>query len=163
MVLGWRKSVVWADIARVACGVIVCGLSAISQPWLSFAQILLGSLGLVFCWYLFTCMVKLVSEITIDEKGVALTRNWLPLLRVNWETAERIEVRHFSLGTFRRTGLMDIKLKSLQTTILIDDGVDRFPELLELVWKYTKQYGIELSETSKTNLNAARVLAATDQ
>ena len=58
---------------------------------------------------------------------------------------------------------MDIKLKSLQTTILIDDGVDRFPELLELVWKYTKQYGIELSETSKTNLNAARVLAATDQ
>ena len=163
MVLHWRKRALWADLARVACALIFCVFGALSMEWFSIGQVLLGGLSIVFGWYLLACMVKFVSAVTIDENGVGVSRKWLPALRVSWETVEGVEVRHFSLGQFRSRGLMDIKLKGKETIILIDDGVDRFPELLQLIWTLTTRNRIELSETSKTNLIAAGCSSPSDR
>lgn len=160
MTYRWQRTGLFLEAAKTAAALIVAVLVALMNPLLSPWQLLLIPLALLLASHLFSCMVKLVSEVTITPEGVRLDRRWLPSQSLEWKDMTSFEVRSFSLGSFRKRSLTDMKFRGHGASILIDDGLDDFSRALQAAWRAARANSIAVSDTTRANLQAAGVLKA---
>ena len=150
----WRRRSVLGDLARGAAGTLACLAAALSFEPLSFGQMVFALLTLLFASYLASAAMKLASAVTIDQEGITLVRPILGQTRIAWTDMPSFNVRHFRLGQLQRKSLVDVKLSTSRSTILIDDGLDDFQSALTHCWKAARAHGIGVSETTLANLAA---------
>jgi hypothetical protein len=160
MIYRWQRTGLFLEAAKTAAVLIVASLFSLMNPLLSAWQLLLVPLSLLLASHLFSCMVKLVSEVTITPDGVRLDRRWLPSQSLEWKDMTSFEVRSFSLGSFRKKSLTDMKFRGHGASILIDDGLDDFSGALQAAWRAVRANGVSVSDTTRANLQAAGVLKA---
>jgi hypothetical protein len=65
------------------------------------------------------------------------------------------EVRNFALGMFTKKSLSDMKFKGPAGSILIDDGLEQFTELMAIGWREARNTRALISDTTRENLVAA--------
>lgn len=153
--LHWKKSAVIADIARGGLALALSLVAAVSMPGGIAVQLGLFGLCLLFASFVANSVLKLFSSVVIDDEGVYVLRGPLPPKRIAWATALSFEVRHFSLGQFRRKSLMDMKLRGGGNTVLLDDSLEDFQRAVQAVWQAVRLHQIGISETTRANLAAA--------
>lgn len=155
MTFRWQRTGLWFDVARTAAAFMLTCLISSMNPLLSAWQVLLLPLCVLLGSHMLNCMVKLVSEVTVDPSGMRISRVWLPSQSLDWKDMTSFEVRSFALGNFRKKSLTDMKLKGPAGSIVIDDGLERFSDLLAAVWREARQSGLPISDTTRANLVAS--------
>jgi hypothetical protein len=148
----WHRRTLLLEASRSGIALGVAGLVSLMTPLVSAWQLLLLPLCLLFASHVAGCILRWVSEITIDDQGITVSRGLLPALHLRWDAVEVLEVRLFPLGRYRKATMSDLKLKSKKTTLLIDDGVLAFGEVLARVWLESRRRGVSISDTTRTNL-----------
>ncbi|MEQ1753493.1 MAG: hypothetical protein ABL973_05110 [Micropepsaceae bacterium] len=152
--LHWKKSAVLGDIARGSVALALSLAAAISFTGTLSVTLVCTGLAILFASYVVHCALKLFSAVVIDDEGVRIERRPLPPRHIPWSAASSFEVRHFSLGQFRKKSLMDMKLKGDGHTVLLDDGLENFPKAVQSVWSAVRARNIGISETTRANLAA---------
>lgn len=150
----WDRRTLVLEVVRSGLALMVAALVSLMTPLFSAWQLLLLPLCLLFASHIVGCVLRWMSEITIDEKGIKLLRAWLPGLEVRWDDIVALEVRLFPLGRYRKAVMSDLKLQCEGTVILIDDGVVAFREILARAWQEARKRGVSISDTTRANLVA---------
>jgi hypothetical protein len=150
MTFRWRRKQLMFEMARTGAAFLLAALVSLTNPLLSGWQILALPLCLLLGSHLFNCMVKLVSEVTIDASGIRVSRG-----RLQWKDMTSFEVRNFALGMFTKKSLSDMKFKGPAGSILIDDGLEQFTELMAIGWREARNTRALISDTTRENLVAA--------
>jgi uncharacterized membrane protein len=117
-----------------------------------------GALVLVvlFGFYLAATAARYWSVIEIDDTGIRRRGGLFPAAAIKWAELERFELRHFPLSRDRKEGWMDLKLRgSGKQTILIDDRIDGFGQVLARAWAGARVAEVGISEATHANLIAA--------
>ena len=155
MTFRWRRTQLLFEMARTGAAFLLAALVSLMNPLLSGWQLLILPLCFLLCSHLLNCMVKLVSEVTIDASGVRISRRWLPSQSLQWKDMTSFEVRNFALGTFTKKSLSDMKFKGPAGSIVIDDGLEQFTELMAIGWREARNARALISDTTRANLIAA--------
>ena len=155
LVLHWRKRAILGDLARGACGTLLCAFVLPSFSILSLGQIAFAGLGALFASYVVISALKLASTVQIDEDGVLLHRPLLGETNIPWKSARSFEVRYFSVGQLQKKSLMDMKISDGQRSILIDDGLEDFATAVRQSGTLARAHGVGVSETTLANIAAA--------
>lgn len=150
----WHRRTILMETARSGAALLAAGLVSLLQPLMSPWQLLLLPLAFLFAASFLNCVVRAMSEISVDEAGILLTRGILPARRLDWSDVTSLEVRIFPLGRYRKATLSDFKLRGPSGDMLIDDGLEGFREVLSEAWRAARARGIEVSDNSRTNLGA---------
>lgn len=148
----WDRRTLALEVVRSGLALMVVALVSLMTPLFSVWQLILLPLCLLFACHVVGCVLRWMSEITIDEEGIKLLRGWLPALEVRWDDMVTLEVRLFPLGRYRKATMSDLKLQCESTVILIDDGVLAFREILSRVWHEARTRGVSISDTTRANL-----------
>ena len=155
IVLHWAKRAVYADLARGGGGLLLSLAGTFSSEPLSIAHLACVGFSVLFASYLAHGAIKLAGHVTIDDFGVQVTRPPLPEKRMAWKDTSGFEVRHFTLGQFRKKSLVDLKLTSASGSILLDDGLQNFQQAVQACCNAAQAQGIGVSESTRLNLAAA--------
>lgn len=155
MTFRWRRTPLLFEMARTGAAFLLAALVSLMNPLLSGWQLLILPLCFLLGSHLLNCMVKLVSQVTIDASGVRISRRWLPSQSLQWKDMTSFEVRNFALGTFTKKSLSDMKFKGPAGSIVIDDGLEQFSELMAIGWREARNTKALISETTRANLVAA--------
>jgi hypothetical protein len=140
------------EACRTGAAFSLTFLVSLMVPILSAWQVLLLPLCLLFAGHLAHCVVRAVSEITINEDGIVLARGFLPSQHLLWADVSSLELRVFPLGRYRRAFMSDLKLRSPTAVMLIDDGVEHFSGILGRAWTEARRRGVSISEATRANL-----------
>ena len=140
------------EACRTGAAFLLCCLVSLMVPMFSMWQLLLLPFCLLFANHLLNCAVRAVSEISINEDGILLARGVLPPQHLRWSDLSSLELRVFPLTRSRGAFMSDLKLRSPKTTILIDDGVEHFTEILGRTWNEARRRGIGISDATRANL-----------
>jgi hypothetical protein len=155
MTLRWRRKQLFFELARTGAAFLLAALVSLMNPLLSGWQLLILPLCFLLGSHLFNCMVKLVSEVTIDASGIRISRGRLPSQSLQWKDMTAFEVRNFSLGMFTKKSLSDMKFKGPAGSIVIDDGLEQFTALMAIGWREARNARALISDTTRENLVAA--------
>jgi len=155
IVLHWRKSSIYGDLARGSCGVLLCAVLLSSFSMMSLGQFAFTGLCALFGSYVAGSGLKLASAVTISDEGVGLSRPLLGSKQIKWADVRSFEVRYFSIGQVQKRALMDLKVSDGQTSIVLDDGLEDFPTAVRGCWLSARAHGVAISETTMANLAAA--------
>lgn len=155
MTLRWKRTQLILDMARTGAAFLLTALVSLMNPLLSGWQLLILPLCVLLGSHLLNCMVKLVSEVTIDPTGLRISRRWLPSQTLQWKDMTSFEVRSFALGAFSKKSLTDMKFRGPAGSIVIDDGLERFSELMATAWREARSAKALISDTTRANLVAA--------
>jgi hypothetical protein len=150
----WHRRTILLEAARSGAALLAAGFLSLLQPLLSPWQLLLLPLVVLFAVSFLSCIVRAVSEISVDEEGILLTRGFLPARRLDWSDVTSIEVRIFPLGRYRKATLADFKVRGRSGDMLIDDGLEGFRDVLDQAWREARARGMDVSDLSRTNLAA---------
>jgi|GEM_PF-3322060 len=150
----WHRRTILMEAARSGTALVAAGLVSLLQPLLSPWQLLLLPLVVLFAVSFLNCVVRAMSELSVDDAGVVVTRGFLPTHRLDWSDVTSLEVRIFPLGRYRKATLADFKLRGRAGDMLIDDGLEGFHEVLGQAWRETRVRGVDVSDLSRTNLIA---------
>jgi len=155
MTFRWRRTQLLFETARTGAAFLLTLLISWMNPLLSGWQIIILPLCVLLGSHLITCMVKLVSEVTVDASGIRIYRGWLPSQSLQWKDMTSFEVRNFALGTFTKKSLSDMKFKGPAGSIILDDGLEQFTELMAIGWREARSSKSLISDTTRANLVAA--------
>lgn len=150
----WHRRTIIMEAARSGAALVAAALVSLLQPLLSPWQLLLLPIVFLFAVSFLNCVARAMSEISVDEAGIVLTRGFLPARRLDWSDVTSLEVRIFPLGRYRKATLADFKLRGRSGDMLIDDGLEGFREVLGQAWREARARGVDVSDLSRTNLNA---------
>lgn len=156
----WRRRTILPETARSALALAATGFVSLMQPLFSAWQMLLLPLVVLFAASLFTCIVRAMSEIVVDERGVRLLRPLLPDRRLDWADLVELEVRMFPLGRYRTSAITDMKLRGRACDILVDDGVEGFVDVVSRAWREARARGLGVSDVTHANLAALGLVPA---
>jgi hypothetical protein len=156
----WQRRIIFMEAARSGLALVVTGIISLLQPLLSPWQLLLLPLVVLFASSFLNCVVRAMSEVSIDERGIRLSRGWLPQRALDWSDLVSVEVRVFPLGRYRKATLSDLKLRGQSTEMLIDDGLEGFRDVVAHAWREACARGIQTSDVTRTNLVSLGVMQA---
>jgi hypothetical protein len=163
LTLHWRRRAIYGDIARGSCGLVLCAIIMPAFSMLSIGQVAFAGLCILFGSYVFGSVLKLASNVTISDEGIALSRPLLGEKRVRWSDARAFEVRYFSVGQIQKKALIDVKVSDGRTSIVMDDGLEDFAGAVRQCWLSARAHGIGVSDSTMANLAAAGCVAETAQ
>ena len=156
----WQRPVIFMEAGRSGLALVVTGVISLLQPLLSAWQLLLIPLVILFASSLFNCIVRAMSEVSIDAQGIRLSRGWLPQRALAWSDLVSLELRVFPLGRYRKATLSDLKLRGPSSEMLIDDGLEGFRDVVAHAWREASARGIQPSDVTRTNLVSLGVTQA---
>jgi hypothetical protein len=156
----WQRRIILMEAARSGLALVFTGIISLLQPLLSAWQLLLLPLVVLFSSAFLNCVVRAMSEVSIDERGIRLSRGWFPQRVLDWSDLVSIEVRIFPLGRYRKETLADLKLRGQTTEMLIDDGLEGFSDVVAHAWREARARGIQTSDVTRTNLVSLGVMQA---
>ena len=161
----WAPGALAGDLARGAIAVVVVLLLLAATAENSIAGIVVSSVLLVllvlFGLYVAGTVSRWISVVEVDDKGLRLKGGVFGQRTIEWAQLKSFELRHFPLSRDRKTGWMDLKLKTATSTISLDDRLDRFGEVLARAWQAAQKAEVGISDVTHANLVAAGLLPKT--
>jgi hypothetical protein len=106
----------------------------------------------LFGSYLASTISKWSSVVTVGDDGISTSGGLFGGRSITWKELQRFDLRYFPLSRDRKQGWMELKLKSARTTIVIDDRLDRFSDVLARAWAAARAADVGISDATHANL-----------
>ena len=143
-----------ADYARAATGIaLFLGALALLRPAAAVAWALAAGAAL-FLVYFARTVCRQLTRIELDEAGI-LTRGPFGAA-IRWEELRSLRLDYYSTRRDREEGWMQLKLRDARRTIRIDSDLAGFAELARVAAGRARQCGLEIDESTRSNLSALR-------
>lgn len=150
----YGRSALLGEALRAGAGLAAVALVMIaaSAPYLIWASIVLFVL---FAGYLASVGLKLLTSLTADDEGLALSRKTLfaASRALPWREISAIRLDFFPFGRDRAKGHFRLTAKSARTRIAFDSSLDGFAKLVREIVRRTEGRA-ELSPVTRHNLGA---------
>ena len=156
----WQQGAVLGDLARAFASLLVSILFLLSSDIGSFIFVVSAGAVILFSIYLVDCVSKMGTVVEADAVGIRVIGGVFGTRNIDWQDLDGFELRHFSVGRFRRSKWMDMKLKSKGRSILIDDRLEQFSLVLRQTWSEVQKRELAISDTTLANLAACEGLRA---
>ena len=155
----WSAAALSGDVVRgaIACGAALFLLLLVPIASIVFFVVLASNV--VFGLYLASTLSRLRSTVEVDDAGLRLSGGLLGAKAIKWAELRRFELRYFSLRRDRKEGWMDLRLHGSGQTIVLDDRLDRFHEVLARAWEAARAAEAGVSDATHANLIAAGIIA----
>lgn len=155
----WPPASLTGDLMK---GIISFGLALfllLVTPIGSIGFVIALCLVVVFGLYLASSVSRLRTVVEVDDQGLRLSGGLFGPKTIKWNELERFELRYFSLRRDRKGGWMDLKLKARGQTVVLDDRLDRFHDVLARAWTGARSADVGMSDATHANLIAAGIIA----
>lgn len=139
-----------ADYARSGIGAaLFLGALAWLEPALAIGWILAAGAAL-FLVYFARTVCRQLTRIELDEAGI---RAHGPLgATIRWAELRSLRLDYYSTRRDQEEGWMQLRLRGARRTIRADTGVAGFAELVRAAAMRAQAAGLELDETTRSNL-----------
>ena len=146
-----RKALYW-DVARGAIGLGISVMFLSAAPTVITVLVIFGGLALVFGVYLLRTYLRILSTIEVDANGIRVNA---PLSKaISWSDLDGLKLRFFATSRSRKnTGWMEMTLTSGGTKISIESSLEGFNDVARHCRLVAESNGVELSETTRENLD----------
>ena len=146
----WRALA--ADYARSAAGLAVAVLLAwVVHPAAAVSWIM-GGCAALFLVYFGRTVCRHLTHIELDEAGVCARG---PLgAAIRWESLCSVRLEYYSTRRDQEEGWMQLKLRGARRTICIDSDLAGFAELTRAAAARARQCGLDVDESTRSNLSA---------
>jgi membrane protein YdbS with pleckstrin-like domain len=155
----WKPTALNGDLVRGVVAVALTLFFLVLVPVFTVAFYVLLALAVLFGFYLAGTVSRWRSVVETDEDGMRVSGGLLGRRSIKWEEVRRFELRHFPLSRDRTQGWMELKLTSPTTTIIIDDRLERFSDVLARAWTAARLADVGISDATQANLIAAGIVA----
>lgn len=137
------------DYFGAVIGLTVFGVPALFVPLSSVMVLLLGGLGLLFAAFAIRTMARQSSRLLIDQNDIRITG---PVgRRIAWDDLRGVRLRFYSTWRDRTSGWMQLGVKGKGTTISIDQSIEGFSEVAEIVFGMGVRGGASIDATTLQN------------
>lgn len=154
----WPHAALNGDMIRgtIAFGVslLLFLVAPIGSPGFFAVIVLL----VLFGSYLASTISKWSSVVSVGDDGISTSGGLFGRRSITWKELQRFDLRYFPLSRDRKQGWMELKLKSARTTIVIDDRLDRFSDVLARAWTAARAADIGISDATHANLMHAGLI-----
>jgi hypothetical protein len=159
----YRTKDLFGDYARAAAGALIC-LAPVVFVGSNGVTLALAGVGLLFVVFGLRTALRQVTEIVVDEQGVAAMG---PLSRrIEWKAVQRVKLSYYATRRDRQGGWMHMTLSDQAGTIRLDSALDGFDDIARRAGRAALENKAALSETTRANFAALDIVlpdaAATD-
>jgi hypothetical protein len=158
--LSYSRAALRADYLRASAGILMCAAAAVLAGPTGWAFWAFGTLTLIFLAFAVNIAVKHMTRLDIESgelrriltlpTGTALT-----LQRLDLSKLERFRLCYF--GRRRRDkgkGIVELRLRAGGKSLVADQTLERFDDLVTLVHEAAEKSGIALDDATNANLSA---------
>lgn len=146
----YPQKALYADYGRSAIGTIVTGIPIVAADLSLVPGLLIGCLVLLFLVYGLRTARRHLTVIDVSETGV---RELGPLGRaIPWEDMREVQLRYYSTRRDRKDGWLQLKVVGGGGKIGIDSNLEGFDAVVRHVVEAADRQRLELSETTRDNL-----------
>lgn len=151
-----RKTLYW-DVARGAVGLGVSLMFLSAAPDVILVLVIFGGLSLLFGVYLLRTYLRILSVVEIDAQGLRVSG---PVSKeIEWAALDGLNLRFFATSRARKqTGWMEMTVRAGSKKISIESSLEGFNEVAHHCSLVAERNGVELSETTRENLNGIEFL-----
>lgn len=157
--LRYPRQTLWADYARAALGVVLCGAPLVAlnvNPWLGIA---LGAGFLLFVLFLARTALRqrtryILAADTLCADGPAGAL-------VEWKRLDRLKLSYYSTKRARTEGWMQLTVGSTgNRTIKVDSALEGFYDVVERAAEAAQANEIVLGAATRANLRSMGISVA---
>jgi len=151
----YRPKDLFGDYARAAAGALIC-LAPVVFVGSNGVTLGLAAVGLLFVVFGLRTALRQVTEIVVDEQGVAAMG---PLSRrIEWEAVRRVKLSYYATRRDRQGGWMHMTLSGQGGTIRLDSALEGFDDIARRAGRAALENKAELSETTRANFAALDII-----
>ena len=118
---------------------------------------ILGLLSFAFAVHGLGVVRRHRTRVETDAEGLRFSP---PRRRIAWNEITRFGLRYFSTRRDGARGWMELRVASPAATLRVDSRLERFDELVGRAWRAASRCGVEPDLTTRANLEALGMTAA---
>ena len=151
--LRYPPQTLWADYARAAAGVVLCGLPLVALDVNRWLAAILGAGFLLFVLFFVRTAVRqrtrfMLGPDTLCADGPRGTV-------VEWNRLDRLKLSYFSTKRDRTGGWMQLSVGSAGAgTVKVDSSLDGFYDIVERAAAAAEANGVQLTPATQANLKS---------
>lgn len=157
--LRYPPQTLWADYARAAAGVFLCGLPLLALDVNRWLAVALGAGFLLFALFFVRTALRqrtrfVLSPETLCADGPAGTV-------VEWKRLDRLKLSYFSTKRDRTGGWMQLTVGSAGSgAVKVDSSLDGFYDIVERAAAAAEANRVELTPATRANLKSMGIVVA---
>ncbi len=157
--LRYPRGTLWADYARAAAGVVLCGVPLLLLEVNRWLAIFLAAGFVLFALFLARTALRhrtryVLGPDTLCADGPAGTL-------VEWGRLDRLKLSYFSTKRDRSDGWMQLSVGSAGGRLVkVDSSLEGFHDIVERAARAADAGGVGLSEPTRANLRAMGIAVA---
>ncbi|TNE39918.1 MAG: hypothetical protein EP348_02840 [Alphaproteobacteria bacterium] len=141
-----------ADYLRALAGILLSFLPLLLLNRLSVIVWILVFLLFLFVCYGMRTLLRQVTRLEIGETGIFVIGPFKRSIR--WEDLGDFRLRYYSTRRDREKGWMNLKVRGKGVRLSIDSSIDRFDELVHLVYAAARHRHLVIDPVTGRNLQA---------
>jgi hypothetical protein len=154
----YPRNALLADYARSAAGVALTGVPMLAADLSLVPGAIVGGLALLFLGYGLRTAVRQFSAVDVSEIGI---RTLGPLgSQIPWDELADIQLRFYSTRRSSPAGWMHLKVAGRSGKVAMDSSIEGFEAVVAEVAAAAQRQRLELSETTRENLDNLGALRA---
>lgn len=154
-ILRWPWSSLWGDLVRGGAGALVAVFVALMNSPGSMWQLCLLGLAAVFGTLAVLALRKRATRVVLTDLGLEVHAPPMKPQALQWSALDMLELRYYGARSRTRGpvgGFMELALRSGQTRIILDDGIDGFRDMLKYAVAAARTRELGLNAITETNL-----------
>ena len=157
--LRYPSQTLWADYARAAAGVVLCGLPLLTLDVNRWLAVVLGAGFLLFALFFVRTALRqrtrfVLGPDTLCADGPAGTV-------VEWNRLDRLKLSYFSTKRDRTGGWMQLTVGSAGSgSVKVDSSLDGFYDIVERAAAAAEANKVELTLATRANLKSMGIILA---
>lgn len=148
----YRLDALLPDYGRAALGTALTIGPVALVELSSIMSVVLGGLGALFVAYGARTLWRQKATFTLDEAGLAVAGPFAR--RIAWEDLRGVSVRYYSTRRDRAEGWMHLTVRDARRRIAVDSSLDGFARIATAAARAAGRAGLELDDTTRSNLAA---------
>ena len=157
--LRYPPQTLWADYARAAAGIVLCGLPLLTLDVNRWLAVILGAGFLLFALFFVRTALRqrtrfVLGPDTLCADGPADTV-------VEWNRLDRLKLSYFSTKRDRTGGWMQLTVGSAGSgSVKVDSSLDGFYDIVERAAAAAEANKVELTLATRANLKSMGIILA---
>jgi hypothetical protein len=148
----YPASAMLGDYLRAAAGLVPAGVLFATVPVGTAAAAVIGSFAAIFALFGVRTVLRHGTRLEMSEDGLAA---YGPRRQtIAWADLDRMKLGYYSTRRDRRSGWMQLELRSGGATLRLDSRIEGFDQVVRRAAAAAACRGIELNEATVANLQA---------